>query len=118
LYARPHPCPVAAEAKDDQVKKDVENFQGNWVLASGENDGENGGPVLDFKATLRPRLEIEGCLFPLAGRDIPWNGDGPMTLQQGRRVRRLVCRLRHGIRRIGPPPAPGTGVRARQGPAR
>lgn len=31
---------VAADAKDDEVKKELQKFQGDWVLASGEKEGE------------------------------------------------------------------------------
>src|SRR5262245_29934184 len=31
---------VAADAKDDEVKKELKKFEGNWVLVSGEQDGE------------------------------------------------------------------------------
>jgi uncharacterized protein (TIGR03067 family) len=31
---------VAAEARDDEVKKELKKFEGNWVMVSGEKEGE------------------------------------------------------------------------------
>jgi len=31
---------VAADAKDDMTKKELDKFQGTWVLVSGEKDGQ------------------------------------------------------------------------------
>ena len=60
---------VAADAKDDAVKKDMDALQGKWQVASMERDGEAVPVAKDavrvitgdkYEMTLFPDLKIEG----------------------------------------------------------
>ena len=60
---------VAADAKDDAFKKDMEALQGKWQLVSMQRDGEAVDVSKDasrvitgdkYELTLRPGLSIEG----------------------------------------------------------
>jgi uncharacterized protein (TIGR03067 family) len=60
---------VAADAKDDAFKKDMEALQGKWQLVSMQRDGESVDVSKDasrvitgdkYELTLRPGLSIEG----------------------------------------------------------
>ena len=61
---------VAADAKDDAVKRDMDALQGNWQVVSMERDGEAVNIAKDaarvikadkYALTLRPGLTIEGA---------------------------------------------------------
>ena len=66
---------VAADARDDAAKKDLEKFQGNWQLISAERDGKK-TPQEDAK---KITLTIQGNKFVLR-KDAVIISEGTMTL--------------------------------------
>jgi uncharacterized protein (TIGR03067 family) len=66
---------VAADARDDAAKKDLEKFQGNWQLISMERDGKK-TPQEDAK---KITLTIQGNKFVLR-KDAVIISEGTMTL--------------------------------------
>jgi uncharacterized protein (TIGR03067 family) len=66
---------IAADARDDDAKKDREKFQGNWQLISAERDGKK-TPQEDAK---KITLTIQGDKFILR-KDSVIISEGTMTL--------------------------------------
>ena len=66
---------IAADARDDAAKKDLEKFQGNWTLISAERDGKKTPPEEAKKIT----LTIQANEFVLR-KDGVIISEGTMTL--------------------------------------
>lgn len=66
---------IAADAKNDAVKKDLEKLQGNWILISAERDGKK-MPSEEAKTI---RLTIQGHKFILR-KDAVVISEGSFTL--------------------------------------
>ena len=66
---------IAADVSDDAAKKDLEKFQGNWLLISLERDGKKTPPEEAKKFT----LPIQGNKFMLR-KDAVIISEGTMTL--------------------------------------
>jgi uncharacterized protein (TIGR03067 family) len=75
---------VAANAGDDDAKKDLEKFQGNWSLISAERDGKK-TPQEDAK---KITLSIQGNKFILR-KDSVVISEGTMTLDPTKKPKEI-----------------------------
>jgi uncharacterized protein (TIGR03067 family) len=75
---------IAADAKDDAAKKDLEKFQGNWKLISAERDGKM-TPQEDIK---KITLTIQGDKFVLR-KDAVIISEGTMILDSTKKLKEI-----------------------------
>ena len=75
---------IAADARDDAAKKDLEKFQGNWQLISAERDGKK-TPDEDAK---KITLTIQGNKFVLR-KDAVMISEGTMTLDPTKKLKEI-----------------------------
>ena len=75
---------IAANARDDAAKKDLEKFQGNWQMISAERDGKKTPPEDSKKIT----LTIQGEKFILR-KDAVIISEGTMTLDPTKKPKEI-----------------------------
>jgi len=75
---------IAADARGDDAKKDLEKFQGHWQLISAERDGKK-TPDEEAKKT---HLTIEGNKFVLRKDDVVLS-EGTMTLDPTKKPKEI-----------------------------
>ena len=83
---------IAADVSDDATKKDLEKFQGNWLLISLERDGKKTPPEEAKKFT----LPIQGNKFMLR-KDAVIISEGTMTLDLTKKPKEIDESITNGV---------------------